>query len=79
MYVGLGFCECSTHAALVGNSTAKLEHLQDGWSVSAGRLIGTHAHEVMSIVQHLMSHCDVEAGSTDKPVQVLSHIIITPY
>ena len=36
----------------------------------AGRLIGTHAHEVMSIVQHLMSHCDEEAGSKDKPVQV---------
>lgn len=38
--------------------------------VVAGRLIGTHAHEVMSIVQHLMSHCDEEAGSQGKPVQV---------
>lgn len=63
------------------NSTAKLQRLQDGWTVIAGRLIGTHAHEVMSIVQHLMSHCDVEAGSTDKPVQVSSHYnyhILTP-
>ena len=38
--------------------------------VIAGRLIGTHAHEVMSILQHLMSHCDEEAGSQGKPVQV---------
>ncbi|KAL3134655.1 hypothetical protein ABBQ32_007664 [Trebouxia sp. C0010 RCD-2024] len=43
-----------------------------------GRLIGTHAHEVMSIVQHLMSHCDEEAGCPGKPVQVcamLAHLL----
>lgn len=43
-----------------------------------GRLIGTHAHEVMSIVQHLMSHCDEEAGSQGKPVQIcamLAHLL----
>ena len=36
----------------------------------AGRLIGTHAHEVMSIMQHVMSHYDEEAGSKESPVQV---------
>jgi len=36
----------------------------------AGRLIGTHAHEVMSIMQHLMSNYDDEAGGEDGPVQV---------
>ncbi len=35
-----------------------------------GRLIGTHAHEVMSIMQHLMSNYDDEAGGEDGPVQV---------
>lgn len=43
-----------------------------------GRLIGTHAHEVMSIMQHLMSHCDDEAGSADGPVQIcalLAHLL----
>ena len=35
-----------------------------------GRLIGTHAHEVMSIMQHLMSNYDDEAGGKDGPVQV---------
>ena len=35
-----------------------------------GRLIGTHAHEVMSIMQHLMTKYDDEAGGEDGPVQV---------
>lgn len=37
---------------------------------SAGVLIGTHAHEVMSIMQHLLSRYDEEAGTEGQPVQV---------
>lgn len=43
-----------------------------------GRLIGTHAHEVMSIMQHVMSHYDEEAGSKESPVQIcalLAHLL----
>ncbi|DBA73502.1 hypothetical protein WJX77_001486 [Trebouxia sp. C0004] len=43
-----------------------------------GRLIGTHAHEVMSIIQHLMSKYDDEAGGEDGPVQIcglLAHLL----
>lgn len=36
----------------------------------AGVLIGTHAHEVMSIMQHLLSSYDYEAGDEGHPVQV---------
>lgn len=45
-----------------------------GPHVLAGRLIGTHAHEVMSIMQHLLSKYDDEAGGTDGPVQVPLHL-----
>lgn len=61
-----------THDSNTNNKRCRrLSHSREtGCNVVAGRVIGTHAHEVMSIVQHLMSHCDEEAGSPGKPVQV---------
>lgn len=42
---------------------------------TAGVLIGTHAHEVMSIMQHLMNGYDKDAGNDGQPVQVRVNVL----
>ena len=45
---------------------------------SAGPLVGTHAHEVMSIMAQLMGRFDDEAGDEGRPVPVsalLAHLL----